>query len=378
MEICGQCGVIAPSEVDKCDACKAALDADGRRAVEDRPDGAYFVQVRAQYKCKHCEKRSPINGVDVDGTFTCHHCQRDQRADPNVWATGLRFCHEVGDLAGPDPEGRHPNPELSIAGDNKWADIGVKRTRAKLDFSEMTMSAGGIDLRSLFLQVRPGIPLCETCREPLAIRVQAPGKLTAHCDGCNATTPHEVDAKAHRMHKPFLGALADDHRADRPPAKITANQTEGAVLLECPGCGAALQPEAKERFVTCAFCNAPSKIPSRQRAQLFTEGVELVPFWVLFQGNSPARRKLEKKARKKAKAERERVEKKRRADRAAEEQAAREMRAEEEKRARQVRTYVALVVVTAVIIGFILYNRNRRPASPQRGDTTTRCVELPS
>lgn len=296
MSICGSCGVIAPSEADRCDACKAPLPADGRPSVAPREDGRYWIQVRAQFKCKHCEKRSPVNHVDVDGTFTCLRCNRDQGADAGIWQTGLRFCHEVADLAGPDPEGRHAHPEVRIGDANKWADIGVSRTRARMDFTETQMSAGAIRLRSLFLHARPGVPLCDGCHAPLEVTVGQAGRLETRCPGCHRSARYEVDPKASRMERGFVGAICDDHRSDRPATDAAPSKPGAPVAIACPGCGAALDLAAKDHFVTCTYCRTPSKIPSRLRAQLFTEGVELEPMWLMFEGPSRARGKLEKKA----------------------------------------------------------------------------------
>ena len=91
-------GPIAPAPGAKWGGCKAALVPGGQPTVPVREDARYWLQVRAQFKCKQCDRRSPVNHVDVDGTFTCLRCQVDQRADAGIWATGLRFCHEVGDL----------------------------------------------------------------------------------------------------------------------------------------------------------------------------------------------------------------------------------------------------------------------------------------
>jgi len=354
MAICAQCGVIAPIHADKCDSCKAALPPSAERmTISPRADGRYWLQVRAQFKCKHCDKRSPINHVDVDGTFTCLRCQGDQGADAGVWATGLRFCHEVGDLAGPDPQGRHPDPETSIAELNKWADIGVDRTRANLDYDETIIGGGGIKLRSLFLQARPGVPLCDDCRSPLEIEVEEPSKLRASCASCGTSHRYETDPKAHRMVKAFLGALSDDHRADRS-AKIAATEPGAPVAIECPSCGAALGLEATDHFVICEFCHTPSKIPSRVRSQLFTEGVELEPFWLMFEGPSKARDKLVKKAiaaENKAAKQRRKEEDRRRSEQEARRRA---IELAETRKANQARMTMVLVVGMA-ILGVILF-----------------------
>jgi hypothetical protein len=354
MSICGACGVIAPSNVDKCDACKAALSPGGQPTVPDREDGRYWLQVRAQYNCKHCERRSPVNHVDVDGSFTCLRCQADQRADAGIWAIGLRFCHEVGDLAGPNPEGRHPDPEVQIGESNKWADIGVSRTRAHMEFSETVMGGGKIKLRSLFMDARPGVPLCSGCHAPLSVVVTEPCKLEARCDACSETALYEVHGKAHRMHRPFVGVLADDHRADRPVAKIGAKKEGAPVAIECPGCGAPLDLNVEDHFVTCAFCSTPSKIPSRHRAQLFEGGVELEPFWLLFEGPSKARDKLVKKAvaaRNKAAKQRGRADNRRRS---AEDDDRAKRKAEEAAKSRNKQASIGVLLVLLVVLGYLL------------------------
>jgi hypothetical protein len=349
MAVCGNCGVIAPSATDKCDACKAPLDEQTRRTVPDREDGRYWVQVRAQFKCKHCDKRSPVNHIDVDGTFTCLRCMRDQGADAGIWATGLRFCHEVGDLAGPDPEGRHPHPEVQLGKSNKWADIGIERTRARLDFTETVIGGGGVTLKSLFVHARPGVPLCPTCHDPLEVSVDDVCELRARCAHCHETASYQVDSKAHRMVKGFVGALSDDHRADRPATKVAPARPEAPVAIECPGCGAPLGLQAKDHFVTCSFCSTPSKIPSRVRAQLFTDGVELEPFWLLFEGPSQARKKLEKKAlskKRKAEAQQRKEHQEREADQAAAEKNAKH----DEAQARSQRQLSILLTVMVIAV----------------------------
>lgn len=358
MIICAHCGVIAPERASSCDACKEPLPPlPERRSVPPRGDRHYWIQVRAQFTCTGCNKRSPVNHVDVDGEFTCLRCKNDQAADAGVWQLGLKFCHEVVDLAGPDPEGRHPNPERPIGDDNKWADIGVTRSRANLSFQETTMSARGTRTRSLFLHARPGVPLCPGCREPFDVNVERPAMLVAACTACDTAARYEVDDKARHGVKGFMGALADDHRADRPTAKLKATAPEAPVAIECPGCGAALSPEARDHFHTCAFCGTASKIPSGLRAQLFETDVSPEPFWLLFVGPSKARAKLEKKAAK-AKAQADRAEAKAlAAERQAEAEEQRRATQVRQAQARQQRTIVALVIVVAVIVGVIVFGR---------------------
>lgn len=313
MAVCTACGVIAPREHGKCSACKAPLQRGAQPTAPPRADGRYWVRVSARFQCRQCGRRSPLGHLDADGTIVCLLCGLEQAGDPSVWRKGLRYCHAVGDLSGPDPEGRISGP-VSIADQNKQATIGVSRASGSFELAETVIGGGGVQTKSLFLEVSPGVPLCQACRRPLDVEAHPGGRLTTSCAGCSDQADYALERRALGLHRGLVGALADDHRTDRADAKLNAPAGTAAVELQCPRCGASLPLSAKDHFVTCKFCGTSAKVPSRTRAQLFHGDADADPFWLLFEGPSPDRQKLVSKAEKRARheaAQRERAAEKR-------------------------------------------------------------------
>ena len=268
----------------------------------------------------------------------------------------IRDSHEVVDLAGPDPEGSHPNPEISIARNNKWSDIGVKRAVGHMRYSETVLDSDGRRFRSLFLQARPGHPLCEECKRVIEVVVKERGHLSARCDPCGWSRNYRAHGKSTHHAKGFLGALADDQRADQQSAKMTAAQHGAPVAIVCPSCAAPLSLEAKDRFVTCEFCHTSAKIPSNLRSQVFAEDVAPEPFWLLFKGPSAARKKIVKqlvarknKAAKQAKVRQAEKERKLRV-------LQKRKKAEADQRLKRVASVVVAIVVCAIY--FFLWLRS--------------------
>jgi len=85
--VCASCGATAVPGRPACDVCTAPLA--GRVLAAPRLDHELlWVQVRARFQCRACGYHSPLNHLDVDGAFLCHHCQLDQAADPEAWRAG--------------------------------------------------------------------------------------------------------------------------------------------------------------------------------------------------------------------------------------------------------------------------------------------------
>src|SRR5260221_8760495 len=113
MPMCGSCGLIAPRRCPVCVRCGASF--------AERPMGAprldangYWVAVRCTFQCRSCNFAAPLDQLDIDGSVECAYCGLRQRFEPSTWTEALEFAHAVGDLSGPEPEGRYPDASVWI------------------------------------------------------------------------------------------------------------------------------------------------------------------------------------------------------------------------------------------------------------------------
>jgi hypothetical protein len=244
--------------------------------------------VRCTFLCHACNFDAPLDHLDVDGAVECIACGVRQRFEVEGWRGALEAADAVGDLAGPDPEGRTPHPTVWIGNDNPYADIGATRT-----FHAHTESSGGLGtlLQTLHLSAAPGEPACRRCRVPLEVTLRAPGDVATRCPGCGDAATYATPPDARGVTSSLLGVIADEHRTDRPRARESA---AGAVQsLSCPGCGGPLTLEGRDRAVVCPFCKAPCLVPARAVARATSGAPAPRLWWMLFRGPSPLRQSLE-------------------------------------------------------------------------------------
>jgi hypothetical protein len=95
------------------------------------------------------------------------------------------------------------------------------------------------------------------------------------------------------LHAPLVLTICDEHRIDRPEAKINATSAGMVVALHCPSCGGAIDVQVGERSASCPFCKTACRIPSRTLLSLKKQNDRPRPWWALFRGPSPKRIELE-------------------------------------------------------------------------------------
>lgn len=292
MRICHGCGAIAPTERSSCAICQRPFSSLELRAPA-RLDGAYWAQIRTELTCRQCGKKSPIDEPDLDGTINCIHCSTMQAFDMDAWEEGFAHAHAVADLAGPSPEGRAPTPGASIVGKNPFVAIGITNTSATLELTGMSISGGVMRTRNLSIAVSPGHPLCKQCSTPIDAAVHG-SRVNTRCPGCGDTAAYEVPREAQGLCRGLLLTIADEHRVDRPEARMNATSAGMVVALHCPSCGGAIEVQQGEHFTTCKFCKTSSRIPSRTLLSLKKHKEGATPWWALFSGPSPKRSELER------------------------------------------------------------------------------------
>ncbi len=292
MRICHGCGAIAPTERSSCAICHRAFTS-GELRAPIRQDRAYWAQIRTELTCRQCGKKSPIDEPDLDGTINCVHCSTLQAFDMDAWEEGFAHAQSVADLAGPSPEGRGGASGVSIAGRNPFVAIGITNTSATLEMTGMSISGGVMRTRNLSMAVSPGHPLCQQCATPIDASVHG-SRVSTRCPGCGDTAAYEVPREAKGLCRGLLLTIADEHRVDRPEARMNATSAGMVIALHCPSCGGAIEAQQGEHFATCQFCKTSSRIPSRTLLSLKKHKDGATPWWALFHGPSPKRSELER------------------------------------------------------------------------------------
>jgi hypothetical protein len=292
MRICHACGAIAPTDRQACSICSQPFSRLEERAP-NRPDGAYWAMLRTELTCRQCGSKSPIDEPEVDGTVTCQRCETIQALDLGVWRDGFAHAHAVADLSGPGLEGRVSSGG-AIEGRNPYLPIGITNTTSTLELTGMSMSGGVMRTRNLSISASPGHPLCGVCHTPIEAELQGATQVATRCPTCGDRASYEMPASLPSLHAGLVLSIADDHRTDRPDARIQSTSAGMVVALHCPSCGGAIDVQVGEHAATCQFCKASCRIPSRTLLSLKKQNELPRPWWVLFRGPSPKRRELQR------------------------------------------------------------------------------------
>jgi len=267
--------VVAPANGTACEVCKRPLAQTRGPAPVIAPDSTW-VAVRCAFTCNSCRFLAPLDALDADGAVECAHCGLRQRFDVEQWKSGLAFGHDVGDLAGPLPEGRNPHPVIWIGSENTHVETGISRTFEHETFGVLAVDAA------------PGHPVCGRCREPLGVSVPTPGTVHTLCSRCGDRATHAISDAARALYPSLIAAVSEELRSDRPKARTTATAA-GVVALTCPSCGAPLELREGGTVHTCRYCNTSCIVPHQSVLRAMHRTPEPSIFWLLFQGLSPAR-----------------------------------------------------------------------------------------
>lgn len=272
MDICGSCGAWAPIDGETCGWCDASL-ARGRRPLPD--DDRLFVAIRLTFDCRGCGLPSPLDALVPDGTVRCVRCQLEQRFERGWWVQVLRAAHAVGDLMGDAPEGRSRSA-WSIAGTNPFFGVPVARDGVLEGWVPDTLT----------VELCTGHPLTEANLAPAQVTIRG-DDLTTRGDG--EVARYAILPSVRQLYPALLGVIADEHRVDREEPDVGPIAGDA---FSCTSCGAALPVDGALRLVRCDFCGAVTHIPAQIR-----HSVQRDPkpdsWWLVFEGSSPARERLE-------------------------------------------------------------------------------------
>lgn len=275
ISLCTTCGVVAPAHGSSCAVCKKPFERPRRTLAE--PGDVFWIALRCSFVCRSCAFPSPLEGIELDAGVHCAQCGAFQRFETEGWRDALAFAHEIGDLAGPHPEGRQPNPRVWIGENNPHRAIGLTETFGRKD-------------GTIAVEASPGHPTCARCHLALDVSFEGDAVVT-RCRGCHDRGRCELPAEARTFHPAVQGVVSSEHRVDRQRVKVQQTQA-GLVSLLCPGCGAGVRPGEGDT-IECPYCKHVAFLPARLRTRGGGDIVEAPIFWVAMRGPSAIRKALE-------------------------------------------------------------------------------------
>jgi hypothetical protein len=289
MRICRRCGAFAPRESSVCDWCNQPL-AEGahlRDAVAEAPRLRQRVAAaQIEHACGACGARTPIDGLPADQVAACGWCGARHRLRDADWRLLLDRIHAVADLVADHPEGFEPSPVAIDEVNPFGADA---RRSGVIRFAHDEAGAVRGLPESLRLVAAPGVPLDEEDAEPLVIEPTGRGGLRVRAE--HGSRRYSVPAAYLSLYPQLVGLIAHDHEVDADEQDV--EQDEAGRWI-CPSCGDRLRRADGSRFrVRCGACNAVARLPAALRHHK-VRNPKPDTLWVLFEGPSPERRRLER------------------------------------------------------------------------------------
>jgi hypothetical protein len=281
MRVCPACGIVAPSQAERCAGCGvviAQLPAVEAAATVD----AMWVRVECTYRCPGCGADTPLDHLELEPKVECGRCGQIRALDPASWGPAIRHAHDVADL------GRPVHAATTLGRYNPYAFLTLTSPFA-LGEGAAPPDAATAPVTVARVRAAPGHPPCAACHAPLTALSSGGGHLTTQCPRCGEAAMY---ANRPGLYAPLQAVLAEEQRVDRPAAKVEAAMWSAPVTLRCGSCNTALQPVAGQPQVQCGYCRTVSRIPDRARRRVFND-LTARPWWILFSDRSPTRDALE-------------------------------------------------------------------------------------
>lgn len=291
IRVCAGCGVIAPLQRSSCAICNTTFGPTPAIA-SGAEGGAVWARIHeSDFVCRGCGLRSPTT-VGFGEEIECLRCGLRQAFPPGQWEKGLAAVHAVADLCGPDPEGRFPDPRAPVAAKNPHRSVGLEHTSLEHTESSTIIDGSGVKQLSLRVKASPGHPLCMRCHVPLATQLDGRGNAQTTCSHCGDRAVYALPAGAAEKAPALRAVIGDEHRTDRPAARVASVDASGVAAINCPSCGASLSVARGEELSTCQFCRTTARIARRAWVRAGGEAPPFEPFWVLLEGPSRKRAAL--------------------------------------------------------------------------------------
>ncbi|MBC7172443.1 MAG: hypothetical protein H5U40_08460, partial [Polyangiaceae bacterium] len=248
-----------------------------------------WARVESAFRCRECGQLTPVNGLLLDDVATCVHCDSTQALDVSVWEEALAHAHAAADIGRPGAAAA-----LDLRG-TALEPFSRGEVRARFEAAGVTMDRGVMRTRSFVLTAGPGHPVATVGGGPLDVRIERSGQLVSRDTRTGAMSAFSLPSAARERCPSLVAVVAPDQRVGDADARVEA---AGAVAtLACPTCAAALDVEPGQHFVRCTYCSTACRIPSRTVRQLEGAAARSEAYFLCFEGPSPARGKLEERAR---------------------------------------------------------------------------------
>lgn len=289
MAVCRACGANVPPARSQCNICKSGFE-DGKARVLAREDGRYFAKAAVEMRCRSCGYLTSAASLLTSETFVCGHCGLRQAQYAGYWRDVLGDAWNIADLNGVHASVRDKRS-------------GVDRTQSA-EYHLASIGRTGTAVQTLFgppedeyrqrLVVAPGHPVCESCGWESVVEVVPGGQTLVRCDRCGVEERHAIPEGARHVPEGLVGVIATSHRTDLLHVAPAADGTLHA--LQCPSCAAALGTPGPTRAIACDHCGTTSLLPPTARCQVGDEHRSREWWWLVFEGQSPERKRLRREA----------------------------------------------------------------------------------
>ena len=306
MEICGSCGTIAPPGKYQCAQCHTPFK-DNRVVVPPPEDELSYSRVCGSFTCRSCGHEIALSYFTLEG-FQCPECHSHQRFDWGLWEDIVKYAHNVTDLCGFDPPDAADADFWQYLREKEGEDV-LRRFRAiGRNSSAYVMTNSNPHLAQYKVELSPGNPVCVACGIPLKIGV-AKGVLRTRCPDCG----------------------------DKADYELMSNVDDYLFLFACIG----------------TWHRAEQTEPQSRPTLRFPEE-ESTPWWMVFQGPSALRQKLERRVRRQ-KEETSRHNQRKEKRKAAALERHRRMKTKARKRAAAILVAIGLstAAITSVVLHFL-------------------------
>ena len=304
MEICGACGTVAPPGKYQCAQCHIPFEFNRIIALPPA-DELIYARVCGSFRCRRCGHDIALSYFTLEG-FQCPECNSMERFDWGLWEDIVKYAHNVADICGFDqPDAA--NQSFWEAYRELESDDMMRRFRAiGRNTESLVKTNSNPHLAQYKMDISPGRPVCGPCKLPLNIEVED-GAVVTSCLQCGGTYKYELIA-GFREYQFLFACIGQWHRAENP---------------------------VEDSRPTLPY---PEDRPT--------------PWWMIFQGTSPLRQRIEVRMRKRNE---ETVLIQQKQERRHERALARQKRMKVRAQKRAIAILLAIGLSTAVVTGVVLH-----------------------
>lgn len=252
MEICGACGTVAPPGKYQCAQCHTPFEFN-RIVAQPPADELIYARVCGSFKCRICGRDIALSYFSLEG-FQCPECNSVERFDWTLWEDIVKHAHNVADICGFDQPDAADHAFWQVFRDLESDDL-TRRFRAiGRNIESLVLTNTNPHLAQYNMEISPGRPVCVPCRLPLNIEV-VDGVVVTSCMQCGVIRKYEL-ISGFREYQFLFACVGQWHRAEIP-------DEDSRPTLPYPE-------------------DAPT------------------PWWMIFQGTSPLRQRIELQLRRRS------------------------------------------------------------------------------